>query len=140
VERKVKTDDPGRAAFDDLPAHEFQASARASQDGLQPTPAKFVPSGQEVVLRVPASATVSGVVAWSDGAPEWGAAVMVLSDDALVFFTSADREGRFAVQIPTADPRSFRLETFGIGADKRRVTMSRPVSASDRDVRLELRR
>jgi hypothetical protein len=65
---------------------------------------------------------------------------MVLADDMLVFHANADREGRFVVQVPTDDPRAFRVETFAFDAKKRRVTSSMPVTPSDRDLRLELRR
>jgi RNA polymerase sigma factor (sigma-70 family) len=137
VERKAKTDAEGRARFDDLPAHEFLASASYRPGLLAPKFERFVPSGQEVVLRYPSAVTISGTAFLPGGAPAANASVTVWRGETAVCMSTADASGRFSVQVPAGDDGPFRLDA-GARVDKTFVSASRPLTPQDRGVRVDL--
>jgi hypothetical protein len=139
AQRKATTDAEGRARFDGLPAREFQPALPYKPNTLSPVLPKFVPQGQEVVLKIPSAVTLTGVAVWSSGEPASDASVSVRRGDVMVFFTSADRDGRFTVQLPADDAGSFRLTVAGMSG-KATVTAESDVGIGDRDLRVALKR
>jgi RNA polymerase sigma-70 factor (ECF subfamily) len=138
ITRKVKTDAAGLASFDGLPAHPFVAHVPQQREVLVPESDEFVPSGQEIVLQFETGASVTGTVVWSGGEPA-KAVISVTRRGSGVFTTSSGADGRFTVQVPLEG-----TGPFGITANAPNgavwVSSDVPVSASDRDVRIELKR
>jgi len=134
VERKAKTDAEGRARFDDLPAHEFHANVTFKPGALQASQGTFVPNGQEIALKYPASTTVTGMAALVSGGVEPNVSVMVYRGDFVIYMTRTDRDGRFSVQIPTDDAGPFRIAVSGM-----KSSGEREVTLQDREVRIELK-
>ncbi len=137
--RQSKTDAEGRARFEDLPGRELQSCPFGRPDTLFPGATKFVPSGQEVVLRCPEAIAVRGTAVWSSGEAVAGALAEASWGGSTTYLTRTDRDGRFAVQVPAGESGPFRLK-FESFDGKTSLTAERDFTSTEHELRVELKR
>jgi hypothetical protein len=140
IRREAKTDDDGRARFDDLPAHQFDVIVVSAPGRLLPRQTKLVPAGQEVVLTSPPAVTITGSVRWSSGEAAAGAGVSVMRGENFVVTTNADPQGAFTIQVPVGDAGPFKVTAYAVGEKQAVVAAERDFTPTDNDLRIELKR
>ncbi len=109
---RTLTDEHGIAVFTGLHAREITLMAHRPQgrdDVVAPRSLTLLPAGQEVTLSLRTALTISGVVILADGTPVAGASVQVREGDRVSYAAPSDREGRFAVPVPSDEPGPWTL-------------------------------